>query len=141
MLPPRTTSDNVASIIEVDTEIGLDPFMDVANELVTEYCTGKGQGYSTQRLENIERWLSAHFYAIRDQRPAMEAVGPVRVGYQKVIGTAFDATQFGQQAMLLDTKGGLAALNNKQKLMRDLTIGITYLGKPSQDQLNQYPAL
>lgn len=109
----RTTSELVGGIIEVDATISLTPFILVANELVTEKCTGT-QGpttaYSDERLEVIERWLAAHFYAIRDTRVASESAG-VSASYQYKLGLNMSVTMYGQQAMLLDTNGQLAKLS------------------------------
>ena len=88
----RTNATNVKSIIEVDASIivsdsDLDPFISTANELVTEMCTGTVNGpktaYTATRLELIERWLSAHFYAVRDPRVKNEKAGSVGVAYQE----------------------------------------------------------
>lgn len=126
----------MAAIIEVDATIvgssptypGMDPFIDIANEMVTECCTLQGQTYTSYRLEMIERWLTAHFYAIRDPRVEMEAAGSVRESFNRVTGLGLQGTQYGQQVLRLDTAGGLAAKDNKPQHMRDLPIGITYLG-------------
>jgi hypothetical protein len=148
MLPGRTTRAQIAAIIETDVTIvgtdlsGLDPFIDIANELVTECCattiqvqatgfchTTSVSVYLPYRLEMIERWLSAHFYAMRDERPQMQRAGSVAETFQKVIDTGFESTLYGQQAIRLDTNGGLAAKNNKMKHMRDLPVGIVHLGR------------
>jgi hypothetical protein len=137
MLPGRTTSTDVAGIIEVDPSIvgtslsGLAPFIDIANEMVTERCTQQGQGYDAYRLEMIERWLAAHYYAIRDPRPQSERVGPVSETFQRILDQGLNGTTYGQTALRLDTKGGLQATENKMKYVRDLPIGIMYLGRPS----------
>jgi hypothetical protein len=143
--PGRTTGVAVAGIIETDPTLvftdfsGLNPFIDVANELVTECCTPwngttgnkqmrPSQAYTPARLELIERWLTAHFYCTLDPRVQMEAAGSVRQSFQKFVGTGFEGSQYGQNAMRIDTLGGLAAKNNKPQFMRDLPIGIFSLG-------------
>jgi hypothetical protein len=105
----RTTAALVAAIIEVDPSIDLDPFIFTASELVTEVCAIAG--YTVERLELIERWLSAHFYAIRDPRTTNEKAGSVGASYESKVDLNLALTRYGQQAMLLDTQGGLAALN------------------------------
>ncbi len=109
---PRTTSVDVAAIIEVDVSINLDPFILVANELVTEVCGGAG--YTDARLELIERWLAAHFYTNRDPRPVSENAGPVGTTYQSAVDLNLNTSHYGQTAMLLDTAGGLATLNQRK---------------------------
>jgi len=126
----RTTSAQVAEIIEVDPDIGLDPFMLVANELVTEVCSEAG--YTVERLELIERWLSAHFYTNRDPRPTREEAGPVRETYQSAVDLNLNTSHYGQTAMLLDTAGGLALLN---KLKTRRVMSVTWLGKTQEELL------
>lgn len=109
----RTTSAAVQLIIDTDANIvtatSLTPFIDVANELVTELCTP--DLYTDFRLELIERWLAAHFYAIRDNRRAMESVGAVVEWFQYKLGLNLANTMYGQQVMMLDTNGGLAEVS------------------------------
>jgi hypothetical protein len=117
----------VAGIIEVDASIPLTPFIEVANQLVTDVC---GEfDYTSEKLELIERWLSAHFYAIRDPRIAREQAGPVSAQYQYKVDLNLAQTTYGQQAMLLDTEGGLAALNAQvTQGLRKFTVGASWLG-------------
>lgn len=122
----RTTEAAIKQIIEVDSTISLTPFIAVANELVTELCSDSN--YTSTRLELIERWLSAHFYAVRDPRPTSESAG-VSVSYAISIGQNLSLTTYGQQAMLLDTAGNLAALNNRTSKGSKVTPGISWLGK------------
>jgi len=120
---PRTTSELVAAIIEVDVNIPLDPFISVANELVTEICVPAG--YGADRLELIERWLSAHFYTNRDPRPTREEAGPVSASYQSKLALNLGTSHYGQTAMMLDTAGGLAQLSSAQQKR---TLSVTWLG-------------
>ncbi len=104
---PRTTPELVRGVIDVDDAIDLSPFIFSANELVTEFCA-VDVTYSPSRLELIERWLSAHFYATLDQQAESEGVGAVKSKYQGITAMELDGTRWGQQAMLLDTKRYLA---------------------------------
>lgn len=119
----RTTSELVAGVIEVDETIPLDPFISVASELVTELCLGKG--YSDDRLELIERWLSAHFYTNRDPRTVREEAGPVSASYQSKLALNLGTSHYGQTAMMLDTAGGLSALSRD---LRKQTLSVSWLG-------------
>jgi hypothetical protein len=127
----RTTSEQVAAIIEVDVTIDLTPFMMVANELVTEVCSDAG--YTDERMELIERWLSAHFYTNRDPRPVSEAAGPVSTTYQSAVDLNLNTSHYGQTAMLLDTAGGLAGLMEElANPRRTRPVSVHWLGtKPS----------
>lgn len=123
----RTDSQKVAGIIEVDPEIGLDPFIETASALVDE--VEKEADHSADRLELIERWLSAHFYAMRDPRATQERAGPVAQTLQSRVDLNLANSHYGQQAMVLDTSGVLAALN--QKALKGRTkISVSWLGSP-----------
>lgn len=122
----RTTASAVAEIIEVDTSISLTPFIETANQLVTDVCSDSD--YTAAKLELIERWLSAHFYAIRDARVDTEKAGSVSVKYQYKIDLNLKSTHWGQQAMLLDYEGNLAALNKRMETGQKKTATVTWAG-------------
>lgn len=122
----RTTSAAVALIIEVDSDIGLTPFIEAANALVTEHCST--DDYDTTRLELIERWLSAHIYTIRDMRAEQERADTVSEKKQSRVDLGFDTSHYGQMAMRLDTKGGLATLNEQMKKGSSQVVQMTWLG-------------
>lgn len=123
----RTTAEAVAKIIDVEDEDDLDPFIEPANMLVTDVCTSSG--YSDAKLEIIERWLSAHFYAILRPRNFLEQVDTLREQIESKIDLGLNVTRYGQQAMRLDTAGNLAALNNKMKEIVVSRMSITWLGR------------
>jgi len=112
---PRTTAPEVQAIIETDDTITLTPFIAAANSIVTRVCAIEDYGYDEETLTLIETWLAAHFYAVRDLRVASEGVGPVSEAKQYKLGLNLQSTMYGQQAMLLDTEGGLAALNKSME--------------------------
>jgi hypothetical protein len=137
----RTTLAAVAAIIETDPDVVPDeaamlPFILVANELVTECCTGT-QGpateYTAERLELIERWLAAHFYTNRDPRMSSESAGGVGGSYQSSVSLGFDTSHYGQTAMRLDTNGGLARLNQDTKKGGRPRVGVKWLGTPNSE--------
>jgi hypothetical protein len=132
----RTTRALVAEIIELDasivpTDASMLPFITLANELVTECCTGNNgpdTAYSDDRLTLIETWLAAHFYTNRDPRVASETAGPVQSNYQSAVDLGFNTSHYGQAAMRLDTNGGLAKLN-KDSINGGVTrLSVTWLG-------------
>jgi len=107
----RTTAEKVKGVIEVeDEDVVLTPFIEAANSLVTELCAPAG--YSADRLEIIETWLAAHFYAIRAPRIASENAG-VAISYQGNVGMHLEVTVYGQQVMVLDTAGVFAKLQKQ----------------------------
>lgn len=131
----RTTPADIKLIIEVD-EVSvpdLTPFIDLANELVTECCGSSG--YTATRLKMIETWLAAHFYCVRDPRTGSEGAGGVSTSYQGSTGMHLDLSTYGQQAMLLDTKGGLAALNSRVgRGAKAGTVGMSWVGKLESEE-------
>jgi len=127
----RTTEAEIAQVIEIDATIDMTPFMVVANELVTERCADAG--YTDYRLQLIETWLAAHFYAMRDERASSEGAGGVSVSYLSSIGLGLKMTKQGQTAMLLDTAGGLAALSLEMEKGVTKQISIDWLGKEADE--------
>lgn len=131
----RTTADAVKKLVEVDATISVDlePFIATASALVDDVVATakKADGssyYTTDRLELIERWLSAHFYTIRDNRVANEKVGPVATAYQYDVGRNLSSSMQGQTALVLDTAGGLASLSKKAEEGKPRFVGVAYLG-------------
>lgn len=109
----RTTEEAVKDVIDTSlTNEEITPFLQAANRLVTDKLTGLG--YSSEMLQEIETWLTAHFVAIRDPQILKEKIGENDVTYTGKSGFGLDATTYGQQVQLLDHKGVLASLS-KQK--------------------------
>lgn len=108
----RTDATLVKGVISVDdNEVpDLDPFINAANELVTEVCAAY---YEDSRLLLIETWLAAHFYAIRDNRVDSEKADVVSTKAQYKLGLNLASTMHGQQVMILDTQGYLAAISKQ----------------------------
>jgi len=128
----RTTDANVRLIIETDPNItDLDPFIVMANELVTECCGDAG--YSSTRLEMIERLLAAHFYTLMDPRVAAEKAGPVSSNYKFTTELGFNNTHHGQAALRLDTEGGLAALEKSVVDGGSRMVSLTWLGTEAEE--------
>jgi len=123
----RVTSADVEELIDVDSSISLTPFINIANELVTELCTDSD--YTDARLALIEALLAAHFYLMRDQAVDTEKAGSVSVKYQYKIGLMLQQTKQGQTAMLLDTAGNLAALSKRTEDGESASISISWLGE------------
>lgn len=126
---PRTTSAAVEAIIEVDSDIPLAPFIETASALVDEIPAGD---LTDTRLELVERWLSAHFYAIRDPRTTRERADRIEQTFQSRVGLGLANTHYGQQAAILDTTGTLKALDSTGQR----TVSVTWLGKDPCDVAN-----
>jgi hypothetical protein len=154
----RTTPELVGGIISIDPNIDVTPFIETANSLVTEYCTSPSNlpprvaesrsvspympNYDDSRLELIERYLSAHIYSLRDPLVISEGIGGANSNYGIKTGFNFQATMYGQMAMMLDTAGGLAGLSKRTADgHRKRNIGVLHMGKSSSAGCarQQYP--
>lgn len=118
----RTTDEAVAGIIEVDSSILLDPFIETAANLVDRVAAADST-VSSATLELIERYLSAHFYTLRDPRPTSERAGPVGASYQSRVDLGLKTSHYGQMAITLDPTGVLKALSEGTR-----RAGVTWLG-------------
>jgi len=106
----RVTEAEVKEIIEVDTSItDISAFITAANQTVTTKCTDSS--LTDAILKEIERWLAAHFVAIRDTRRSAEKAGSVGENFQYSLGLNLQVTMYGQQACMLDTSGALLAMS------------------------------
>lgn len=126
----RTTDELVEGIIEVDSAISLTPFIAAANTLVTRCCTGDNvdEDYTDDELTQIETWLAAHFYTVRDMRAEAEKAGSVSQKLQSKVDLGFSTSHYGQMAMALDYQGGLSALNQQIVSGTSNRVGVTWLG-------------
>jgi len=107
----RVTEEEVEDILTFDSTVeDLTPFIAAAEQLVTAMCVPTGK-YSDDNLKEIERWLAAHFLAIRSPRYLSESLGPQSHSIALQVGLNLGLTPYGQQAMLLDFLGGLAYLD------------------------------
>jgi len=126
----RVTADEVGAIIDIiddgDDGTDIEPFISTASSLVDEVCVPAG--YDDNRLNLIELWLAAHFYAVKDPRFQSQGIGGASGSYQGQTGMQLESTTYGQQAMILDTKGGLALLNHATQSGKRGSVGITWLG-------------
>jgi len=103
----RVTHEEVLEIIDTDIE-DTTPFITIANLLVTAKLSG--ESLEDAHLKEIERWLAAHFVAIRDPRALSEGIGDARVTYTFESGKGLEATPYGQQVLTLDTTGKMKQL-------------------------------
>ncbi len=127
----RTTQEEVRTIIETDSDLNIAPFLDAANALVDYIVTQDSAGILSAKLkEQIEKWLAAHFYAIRDLQYKEKKTGDASAIFQGRTGMGFDASLWGQQAKALDITGTLQRLDTKPRPKASLT----WVGKPVSEQ-------
>jgi hypothetical protein len=131
----RTTADEVKKLVEVDANVSSDlaPFILSASLLVDKVVAvalddDGAAFYTAEELELIERWLSAHFYTIRDNRIASEGVKSLTASYQYAIGKGLASSMQGQTAMMLDRRGGLAALSKATEQGKGRKVRVVALG-------------
>lgn len=128
------TSDEIKEILRNGTEGG--DYDDINNPSLTPdirwssfivarlaICsTNKGEPYSSELLDEIQRWLAAHAYAMSDrvytQRSTLRASGTFGGTLDKYL----EFTPYGQQAKLLDHLGCLEALG-KTKAVSAIWMG------------------
>ncbi len=126
----RTTTALVEGIIENSESITLTPFIAAANTLVTQCCTDLAEDYTDDELQQIETWLAAHIFTIRDMRAFREKAGSVSEEKQSRVDLGFDTSHYGQMAMRLDYHGGLAKLNEEIKKGKSKRLIATWVGTP-----------
>lgn len=129
----RTTEAAVAKIIETESGIDIAPFIDVANSMVTNTITDSSVTADT--LEKCERYLTAWLYAIRERRRIREKVDVLSQDFQHAEDLYLACNEYGQTAMLLDTSGALAALNQQMQSGKRRSIGMSWLGTANPDAI------
>lgn len=131
----RTTEENVSGIVEIESGISLTPFIDVANTMVNN--TIDTTELDSDTLEKIERYLAAWLYCIRDRRRTQEKVDVLTQNFQHAEDLGLNCNEYGQTAMMLDTTGALAQLNQQMLNPKRRSIGLTWLGTDNDDALSE----
>lgn len=103
----RATEAMVKKIIDTDlTDEQVTPFLAAANTMVTDLLLD--ENYSATTLQEIERWLAAHFVAVRDPQVTTEWIGDAKAQYEGKTGMGLSSTRYGQQVTVLEHHGILA---------------------------------
>jgi len=134
----RAGEDDVRAIIQNDTTIPLASFINAASSLVDHVNTQDTEGLlTTNALKNIEAYLAAHFYALKDQQYSEKKTGDASAKFQ--VGKAgegpLEQNDWGRTAMLLDITGTLSKLNDQAK-KGGSTPQMVWLGKPPSTQID-----
>lgn len=121
----RVTADQVTAIIELPSGVDVSAFIAAATVVVNRIALADTALGDDDLLE-IERWLAAHFAAIRYQRTTKEKVGDAEDNYATPAASLVGllSTRYGQQARNLDPTGVLADMENQSR-----QAGITWLGQ------------
>ena len=137
----RTTPEKVREILRIKPTVDLNPYINDASDLVTEVCSivkkedGVTPYHTEARLTRIETWLAAHFVSVNYRRRIQEQAGSVGANYEGKVDLNLQVTEYGQQAIVLDTSGALAKFNNAlNQVTTPLPVGVSrkavhYLGK------------
>ena len=132
----RTTSGAVESVLlnDYQTDADLNSYMETASVIVDRVstcATAKGLALSSTELELIERWLSAHCYAMSDQPYSETETLTSRAKFQGETGMFLTATKYGQMATTLDYSGCLAEMGKSR-------VGGFWLGRRPSEQTPYY---
>lgn len=120
----RVSEAEVEAIIEVDSSVDTDTFILAATTLVDAVLADDAY-LTTAQLKEVERWLAAHFIAMRQRQARSEGVGDANVVYQVgYLGRGLQYTPYGQQALILDTSGKLAAMGQKRATLTAVDLGL-----------------
>ncbi len=116
----RVTEAEVKEIY--DTDVTLTPYITAAN-LLTNRLDGCGNDDAT--LKEIERYLAAHFAFVANPSGKGGGITSDKFGdasrtYGVQYGKHLEASQYGQQALLLDTCGKLAYFGKRKATMEVL---------------------
>ena len=136
-----TNEATVALVIEHDTNVSanLTEFINTASALVdwVETCdAAKSDELTDAQLTDIETYIAAHLYAIRDQQYQQKKTGDASATFQGTTGMYLDGTQWGQTAMLLDISGCLAQRNEEMKTGGSKKFSSVWLGTPPSTQVD-----
>ncbi len=124
----RVEPHEVKEVIDTD-RTDLEAFIAAANSLVTDVLGG--EGLSTLRLKEIERWLTAHFVSQTGSettpgQTVEEQIGETRRRFsENQVTDNLSATRYGQTALMLDTTGKLAGLGRPRAIFRVVAPAIT----------------
>jgi hypothetical protein len=127
----RTTDAKVRDIIETDIKVSVQPFIDAATALVDYVVTKDSDGIlNTALLLQIETYLAAYYYAIKDGQYQSEKNESASATYQTgVSGKGLELNDWGRAAIALDVTGTLAGVSRGK-----LRASATWLGLPPSDQ-------
>lgn len=115
----RTTPQLVQKVLLNDYDVegapDLGPAIDSASVLVEDlrlFGLRRDLVVDETRLEIVERWLAAHFYAVSDRPFANRSTGGAGAGFDGKTGQGLDFTGYGQHAKVLDPTGFLSSLGS-----------------------------
>ncbi|WP_408954736.1 hypothetical protein [Natroniella sp. ANB-PHB2] len=97
----------------------LDAFIKTANIQVNKHLIDKG--LSEEELEEIEKWLAAHFASVAAPRVKEKRIMENQYKYEgPMMDKGLDGSMYGQTAKVLDHTGILAKLGAKKGMFTAL---------------------
>lgn len=109
----RVTKDELRAVFKTATDEDLEVAIDKGFQVVEIHLANRIS--NANNLKIIEHYLSAHFYVINQQGVLggvkSEGADGVKYEYYVPNGTGFNATTFGQQAVVMDATKTLASLS------------------------------
>lgn len=135
----RTTVDAVKALMlpgkdyDVANAPSVQPYIDTAYAIVNrvvECSTARGIILTSEELELIERWLSAHYYCMSDSPYSARSTQGASGTFQGQTGMGVEATKYGQVAEGIDYSGCLSAL------LRGQFLRLAWLGKAPSAQIH-----
>jgi hypothetical protein len=119
----------VEQIIDLDSsfsDVDITVHINTANRVVTKIVTDSSM--SSDDKKECERWLAAHFCAMgRNPYADREEAGSVAQTMGHKLDLRLDNTRWGQMAMIIDTGGDLARMNEASKKGRQFRATFTTL--------------
>jgi hypothetical protein len=114
----RVTSEEVLEVIKEtipNTVTDVSAFILVATNMIDKIIVEEyPDEFTDAYLKEMERWLAAHFVAIRYQTRAEETLDKGKDVYQYKIALGLQNTMWGQQVLVMDTTGSFAKLNEQK---------------------------
>lgn len=121
---PRVTYEEVKEIIETDISADqITAMITAANAVITNGpAASTAPALTTAELKELERWVAAHLVCMRDPRTIRSKVGDAEAWFAPNVTTAWgkylNFTWYGQQAIMMDRTGKLAAMGQRRATFR-----------------------
>jgi len=117
----RTTTTEVKEIIDT-TLTDLTAFITAAN-LVVSKVYADDDVMTDVELKEVERWLAAHYVAIRDPVARAEQADKASATYAwGDLGKGLEFTPYGQMALTLDLTGKLQQIGKRKTVFQCIDI-------------------
>jgi len=130
----RTTPTEVKQVLETEDSINMTPFIGPASRLVDWLSSQDTSGeLSDDVLKDIETYLSAWLYSLRDQPFMSKNTGRSGATFQGEMGKYFELNYYGQAALMMDTTGRLRTYQEQKTRAKVLWLGTNYKDHDSND--------